>query len=210
MPLALSRKRLGRKGVEAIFSPSQEEERDPRFLIGLTAIVAGGSLWVILILDKYLKPFGTPIIGSYLSILLPPLGLTLVISGVGNCTAFSFTRPVNKGQDGNTLDPVSAPGALPDGESSLPETVEPGESRLGILSDPSTKFGLAAFVQSCIAIALYSGLADEYQSNISMQEWIPSVFPFGRYLLTWEAVLIASAVLGLLITQFLPSRPLAD
>jgi len=207
---ALSRKGLGRKGVEAIFSPSQEEERDPRFLIGLTAIVAGGSLWVILILDKYLKPFGTPIIGSYFSILLLPLGLILVTSGVGNCRAFSFTLPVNEKQERNSPVQVSARGTLPNGEISLREAVEPGESRIGILSDPRTTFGLAAFVQSCVAIALYSGLADEYQSNISMQQWIRTVFPFGRYLLTWEAVLIASAVLGLLITQFLPGRPLAD
>jgi hypothetical protein len=196
--------------VEAIFSPSQEEERDPRFLTGLTAITAGGTLWLILILDTYLKPFGTPIIGSYLSTLLSSFGLIFVISGAGTCTAFSFIRPVSEDQEMNTSDLISASGALPNGKSSHRETVKPRKSRIRIWSDPSTKFGLVAFVQSCIAIALYSGLADEYQSNIRMQLWIRTVFPSARYLLTWEAVLIASAVLGFLITRFLPGRALAE
>ncbi|HYY91704.1 MAG TPA: hypothetical protein VE955_06925, partial [Candidatus Dormibacteraeota bacterium] len=75
---------------------------------------------------------------------------------------------------------------------------------------PSTRYGLIAFLESCLAIGFYSGLTDDYRSNVSMQQWVHAAVPAGGYLLSWEAVLLASALMGLVITQFAPGRALAE
>src|SRR5690349_14537133 len=88
MPLTASRKRLGRKGVGAIFTPDREQ-RDARLLIGLAGIVVGIILWTTVALDSsYSNLFGASEISSYASITYASIGLVFVISGAGICETY--------------------------------------------------------------------------------------------------------------------------
>jgi hypothetical protein len=207
LPVNVARKRLGRKGVDAIFTPDRQQ-RDARFLVGLAGIVAGIAIWTIVIMDSiYPKLFGTSEIGPYLSMVLSSLGIMLAISGAGICISYSIFRPVyERSRMPDTLDPSRGRSVLSDRASSLEGY---GGQPVGILSSKNTRFGLMAFVQSCLVLALYSGLVDEYQSNVSMRQWVSSVFPYGQLVLSWEAVLVASALLGIVVVQFLPGRALS-
>src|SRR5947207_526194 len=69
---------------------------------------------------------------------------------------------------------------------------------------------LFAFIQSSVIAALYAGLVEEYQSNLSMQQLVRLAFPTAKYILNWETVLVLSTLLGLITTQFLPGRILAE
>jgi hypothetical protein len=208
LPVIAAGKRLGRKGVDAIFTPDRQQ-RDARFLVGLAGIVGGIVLWTTVILDSiYPKLFGTSEIGPYLSMVLSSLGIMLVMSGAGICVRYSIFRPVyERSRVPDTLDPSTDRSVLSPVGSSLEGY---GEPPVGILSSKNIRFGLIAFVQSCLVLALYSGLVDEYQSNVSMRHWVSSVFSYGQLVLSWEAVLVASTLLGIVVVQFLPGGALSE
>ncbi len=204
-------RKLGRRGVEAIFT-SAEAQRDARFLLGLGGIVSGIVLWTTVTLDfTYPKLFGTSEIGSYLSMALSAIGLVLIIDGAAICAVYRGSRTDYR--DDQTIGEIDPSPELSDSQRPTVASLNSNQlsrRRPSIVSSANVKNGLAAFVQGCILIVLYSGLADEYQSNVSMQQWLRSFFPAGKYFLNWEAVLLVSAVLGLIVTQFLPGRLLSE
>ena len=177
--------------MDAIFTPPKKQ-MDDRFLVGIAGIVVGVALWTTVSLDSiYPRFFGVSEISSYSSLVLFSFGVILVISGAGISMTyypFSSTRE-------------STIGTLSQSYSEL-ET--------SILSSTNLKYGLISFIQSSLAIALYSGLADEYHSNPSMQEWIHANLPLGQILLERESVLVVAALLGLAIIQFLPGHRLSE
>ena len=65
------------------------------------------------------------------------------------------------------------------------------------------RLSLIAFFQGCLLLALFAGLVGEYESNLTMQEWVRSSFGFGQVLLTWQAVLASSFLMGLLVVYCL-------
>ncbi|HYY90439.1 MAG TPA: hypothetical protein VE955_00460 [Candidatus Dormibacteraeota bacterium] len=204
--MSASRKTLGGRGVEAIFSPDRVKWR-PGLLIGLLAIVTGCTLSIIVIVDAYLKPFSTSILSSYSSLLASSIGLILMISGAGLCTTRSTDDSIIGGEMGEAESEKHD--AMPNGGSSslISQHVE---GRPKISFGRTTRYGLIAFLESCLAIGFYSGLTDDYRSNVSMQQWVHAFFPAVRYLLSWEAVLLVSALLGLVMTQFVPGRAFAE
>jgi hypothetical protein len=161
---------------------------------------------VTVILDSnYPKLLGISEIGSYLSTFLASLGLLFVISGSGICLSYSIFKPIyadngiahTVGQSTNPTDRgIHGRGY--------------GDRHVGIVSSNNVKFGLLAFTQSCLALALFSGLVDEYQSNKSMQQWVSSTFPYAQLVLSWEAVFVASALFGIIVIQFIPGKALAE
>ena len=180
---------IGKKGVDAIFTPPRQRRND-RFRVGLVAILACIALCTGVILGtRYAKPFGAFTTNSYSSLVLLSLGVIFVISGTGISITYYSTQTLEN--------PVDSRKAY-----STPD--------LGARPSTNLKYGLIAFVQSSIAIALYSGAADEFNSNPSMQEWIRATFPFGQLLLQRECVLIVAALMGLSIVQFLPGQALAE
>lgn len=184
--------KIGRRGVEAIFTAARPK-RDTRFAIGILVILAGISLWLTAALHSdFPALFATSEIGAYLSILLNSLGLILLITGVGICLSFSV------------FDRTDFKEASPD----RPRGVRNGFT--GRLITRNFGFGLVVFFQSCVVLALYSGLVDEYQSNPSMQLWIRSNLPIGRYFLSLSTALVIAAALGLVVIQFLPERRFAE
>jgi hypothetical protein len=177
--------------VDAIFTPPKKQ-MDDRFLIGIAGIVVGIVLWTTVTLDSiYPRLFGASEIGSYSSLVLLSLGVIFVISGIGiSLTYYPFNS--THGSRGRALSQSYS------------------EQATGILPSTNLRYGLISFIQSSIAIALYSGLADEYHSNPSMQEWIHAIIPLGQLLLGRECVLFVAGLMGLSIVQFLPGQALAE
>lgn len=144
-----------------------------------------------MILDsRFPRIFVAFAISSYAFMVLSSIGIILVISGAGMCLAFSSwnaTRNIGK--------------ASP--------SVRAEKSKKGLFATKSLMYGFVAFLQSCIAITLYSGLAGEYQSNSSMQLWLSSIFPPSQILMSNEALFATASLLGLLTVQFLPGQAFA-
>jgi len=186
-----SRKRLGQKGVDAIFS-SAREHRLASLLVGVLGIVTGVTLWFTILLDREYKRFlGPSETDSYLTLFLASIGLILVLVGAGICTVPSIST-------------------APTEEKALegyPELAKPSRR---ILPMSNMRFALFAFIQSLVISALYAGLVEEYQSNLTMQQWVRLVFPTAKYILNGETVLVLSTLLGLITAQFLPGRLLAE
>src|SRR5881296_1892580 len=180
-----SRKRLGQKGVDAIFS-SAREHRPDSLLVGVLGIITGTTLWITVLLDReYARFLGPSETDSYLTLSLTSIGLILVLIGAGICTA-------------------------PNEEKALEGYKELANPARGSLPTSDMRRALLAFIQSTLIAALYTGLVEEYQSNLSMQQWVRLAFPTAKYILNWETVLVLSTLLGLITTQFLPGRILAE
>jgi hypothetical protein len=197
-------RRTGRegKGVEAIFT-SQNERRKSEALAGAAGIVAG---LVFLILAGF-RAEDPQALGAWGQAIYSPLafgsiGLLLLMCG-GGTMIFAFTYHETK--LGNTID------------SPISETSEVAFSRDAEAPDGTrrveglgSRIGAVAFVQSLVLVVLYAGFVQEYESNLTMQSWVRSNLPVGQSVLNWEAVLIFSVALGLLLLQFLPKRYLSE
>jgi hypothetical protein len=181
------RGRVNRKGVDALFTPAKRE-RDRRILVGLAAILTAIALWTTVVDSRDPRLVGTFVTTAYYSIVMASLGEILAIVGIGITLTYlplGSRREWSRNQVDRT-------------------------HRIEMLDSLNLRYGLLAFAESCIAVMLYSGLCEEYESNPSMQLWVRSSIPFGQFLLTEGGVLALSAVLGLVIVQFLPGRLLAE
>ena len=198
--------RLSRKGVEAIFS-TPRKGRNVQFLVGLLVLLIGIILCAAVGLKSQSpRLFGAPEIGLYLSVLLSSLGVCLVVVGGGICLSYSvFGSGVKGSQSLNHSDETSQD-TQKDSEGSVRIVKGDGDFRRTVVKTQNVALAGIAFLQSCLVLALYSGLTDEYQSNSSMQLWIRSNLSLGQYFLNWPAALIVAALLGILLVQFLPGR----
>lgn len=187
-------KKLEKKGVDALFSRDEEKGRFGLFVASL-AILVGPALWTIDIAGS-LRPnyFGAAGLDSYTSLVLAPLGLLFVISGMGLHLSL------------RTL-------ATPD---SSKESTDSAEQSAQILPSPrsisanSLRFGVVAFLESLLITALYAGILDEYRSNLGMQDWVRRTLPTAQILLSYQALVASSGILALLVVQFLPGRRLSE
>ena len=190
------RRRPERKGLEAIFS-SQNEARDIEVLAGATSLVTGLLLSILATFraedPQALAPWGKAV---YSPLTFGSLGVFLLICGVG-IIVFALghhqtrllsgtTPPINGNSETDIL-----------GDREIPN----GTRRV---FGPAFKISAAAFIQSFVLVALYSGFVQEFESNLGMQNWMRSNFPVGLSLLNWESVSILAISLGLLQLQFLP------
>src|SRR6266702_1608454 len=91
-----SRKRLGQKGVDAIFSSAREHRR-ASLLFGVLGIITGVTFWLTVLLDReYARFLGHSETDSYLTLFLTSIGLILVLIGAGICTIPSIPAPTEK------------------------------------------------------------------------------------------------------------------
>jgi len=186
-----SRKRLGQKGVDAIFS-SAREHHPASLLVGILGIVTGVTLWITVLLDReYTRFLGPSETDSYLTLFLTSIGLILVLIGAGICAVPSISTAPTEGKSVEGYAELASPtrGALPRSD---------------------IRWALFAFIQSSVISALYAGLVEEYQSNLGMQQWVRLAYPAANYILNGETVLVLSTLLGLITAQFLPGRLLAE
>lgn len=94
-------------------------------------------------------------------------------------------------------------GAMPtSGLAVTPETKVEMRSRSSIVS----KALAFAIVQSAILIIMYTGLVREYIANSNMQNWVRANFAPGTYLLNYDAVLVMTGIIGILVFQLIPMK----
>ena len=185
--------------MEAIFTGARPKT-SAGFALGILGVLVGISLWIIAGLRSGSESLlGTLLIGSYFSTFLPSLGLILVITGAGFCLSFSILSVTRLAQE-----------VPPDRKATASLTEHRGTKSVGVIMTRNFRFGIAAFFQSCAVLALYSGLVDDYRSNLSMELWIRSNLPIAQYFLNSLTGLVLAAVLGLTVIQFLPGRLFAE
>jgi hypothetical protein len=209
---AKRRRRPAQKGVQAVFTPSNNWKGRAQLTLGLVAIGAGTAAWTYTT-----RALGGSGLGNLIpwnasaSAILLPISIPLLISGVGLCTyclAMRRTwRASNRiesalyelealvGQKNGVPGSSQDPGALPDGKLSR-------KPRFGLVS----KALAIALVEAVVLIVIYGGLVQEYASNVNMQNWVRANFAPGSYLLNYNAVLVLAGLLGVLIFQLLPRR----
>src|SRR5207247_10581521 len=150
------------------------------------------ALLFTLLLDReYARFLATSETYSYLTLSLTSIVLILVLIGAGICRVPWISTAPNE-------------------EKALEGYKELANPARGSRPTSDMRRALLAFIQSTLIAALYTGLVEEYQSNLSMQQWVRLAFPTAKYILNWETVLVLSTLLGLITTQFLPGRILAE
>jgi hypothetical protein len=204
------KRRPAQKGVQAVFTPSNNWKGKAQATLGLSAIGAGTAAWTYT--TRGLGGFG---LGSIIpwnasaSAILLPISIPLLIGGVGLCTYYLAMRRTWRasnriesalyelealvGQKNGAPGPSTDKGALPDVKAAR-------KSRFGLVSKALT----IALAEAVVLILIYGGLVQEYSSNVNMQNWVRANFAPGSYLLNYNAVLVLAGLLGVLIFQLLP------
>ena len=191
-----------RKGLEAIFT-SQSHVRNKEVLTGAVGVVAGLflSLLAAFPTEVYLAigAWGQPI---YSQLTFGSIGLLLLICGVGT-VMFALANHETRLKN-------SIASSTDDHSEHISERGVEDLSEGRRMFDQSSKLGIVAFIQGLVLAALYAGLVQEYDSNLTLQIWVRSSLPIAQSILNWEGLVILSVSLGLLLVQFLPGRFLSE
>jgi hypothetical protein len=195
---ANQRRKHERRGLEAIFTPPNEK-RNSELLTGAAGIIVGLAFSILALFraqdPQALAGWGQAI---YYPLALGAIGLLLLTCG-GGTIIFAITHYEPK-LENTMVSPVSDHSQVDfSGDTKAPH----GTPRMERLR---SRIGAVAMIESLVLVALYSGFVQEYESNLTMQAWVRSNLLVGQSVLNWEAVLIFSVVLGLLVLQFLPGR----
>ena len=191
------RGRPGRRGLEAIFTP-QNEERNTDALLGAAGIIGGLVLSTLAVFQvEYPQALAADGQAIYSPLIIGSIGLLLLTCG-GGTVIFALTYHGTGQKNAFASQSTGTSEANFSGDASAPGGVR---SR-GF----GSRIGVVAFIQSLVLVALYSGLVQEYESNTTMQSWVRSSFPVGQSVFSWEAVLVFSVALGMALLQFLEGR----
>ncbi len=208
---ARRRKRKTQNGVEAVFTPDGDRHGYVRYVVGLLAIGTGAALWVWGI---------QPLTGSTAnlirldglssSLILMSLAMSLVIGGVGWSTYFLAVRRTRR-ENNKIRSAIYELEALVGSKNSVqdptPAKVDAKLPERQALPRRISKSLAVALLEAAMLIIVYSGLVQEYTSNINMQEWVHAHIAFGGYLLNYNAVLLLTTALsGVLVYQLLPGE----
>jgi hypothetical protein len=205
------KRRPAQKGVQAVFTPTNNWKGTVQLVLGVVAIAAGSASWAYT--TQALRELGlgflVPWNASASNILLP-ISIPLLIVGVGLCTYYlamkrtwrASSRIESALYELETLvgQKNAGPGSSPEAGTFPGTKLTAGKPRLGLLS----KGLLMALVEGVILIMIYSGLVREYSSNAAMQNWVQGNFAPVGYFLNYDAVLVLTGLLGVLIFQLLP------
>jgi hypothetical protein len=206
------RRKPAQRGVQAVFTPSNNWKGRAQAILGLAAIGAGTAAWTYT--TRGLGGFGLGNLIPYdasASAILLPISIPLLIGGVGLCTYYLAMRRTWRASSRiesalYELEALvgqrnGAPGSSPDTGTLLGVKVA-GKSRFGLVSKSLS----IALVEGVILILIYGGLVREYASNVNMQNWVQANFVPGSYFLNYNAVLVLAGLLGVLIFQLLPRK----
>ena len=191
-----------RKGLEAIFT-SENHVRNSEVITGVAGVVAGLFLSIV----AAFQAEDSQALGAWGQSIRSPvafgsIGVLLLICGVGTIM-FAIVHHET------TLENPIVSSADERSEVDSSKSAGSAEGRRWMFG-PASRLGNVAFIQSLVLVALYAGLVQEFESNLTMQIWIRSNFPVGQSVLNWEGVLILSVSLALLLLQFLPGRFLSE
>jgi len=206
------RRRPAQKGVQAVFTEDASWKGRAQVALGLITIGVGTVTWAYS--TKGLGGFGLGNLipwDSSVSAILLPISIPLLIGGVGLCTYYLVMRRTWRAR--NRIESAlyelealfsqknGAPGPSLD-TGALPDVKAARKSRFGFLSKALS----IALVEAVLLIIIYGGLVREYASNVNMQNWVQANFAPGSYLLNYNAVLVLTGLLGVLIFQLLPRK----
>jgi hypothetical protein len=206
------RRKPAQKGVQAVFTPSNNWKGRAQLTLGLVAIATGTAAWTYT--TRALGGFGLgnliPYDASSSAILLT-ISIPLLIGGVGLCTYYLAMRRTWRASsriesalyelEALVGQKNGAPGSSPD-LGTLPGVKVARTSRFGLMSKSLS----IALIEAVILILIYGGLVREYVSNVNMQNWVQANFAPGSYFLNYNGVLALAGLLGVLIFQLLPRK----
>ncbi len=193
--------------MQAIFTPASDFRGKVEVVVGGLLIGLGGFFWA-----ASLRSFSDavsigilPDTGGLLTF-FQPLAIVLVTGGVGLCTYSLAVRRAR--QDNYRIEAaVYELQTLVEGKTGL---LSPGpEARPLAKASVSrghrfhfSKAFAAALVEGILLVLAYSGLVQEYNSNLNMQRWVRTNFGIAGYVLSYNTVLLLVAgLLGYLIFQ---------
>ncbi len=202
--------------MQAIFTPANDfkgkiEIAAGGFMVGL------GILFWALSLRSLADAVNVRILSdtANLSELFQPLAIVLVTGGIGLCT-YSLTVRRARQDNYRVEAAVYELQTLVEGKTSSTSPIPEGR-RLGKTAITRvhrfhfSRVFAAALVEGVLLILAYSGLVQEYNSNLNMQRWVQANFGIAGYVLSYNTVLLLVAgLLGYLIfqlaTQFNPFK----
>ena len=206
------KRRPAQRGVQAVFTSSVDWKGRAQLAIGVSSILTGALAWT----------YTTRALGAYglgdnvpwnaaLSTALLPISIPLLIVGVSLCTYQLAMRRTWRARSRieSALFELEALVGQKNGLGDL-------SPNLGSISPPSlgkkSRFSVGssalafALAEAIVLLVIYSGLVQEYTSNLNMQNWVRVNFAPGSYLLSYNAVLALAGILGILIFQLLPRK----
>ena len=205
------KRRPAQKGVQAVFTPDAGWKGRAQVALGLIAIGVGAGAW-----SYSARGLGGLGLGnlipwnSSVSSFLLPVSIPLLIGGVGLCTYYLAMRRTWRASSRIESALYELEALLEKKNTSTDSPVDAGVV-LGVKPIGRKSFHLPkvlaiALVEAIVMLIIYSGLVQEYGSNVNMQNWVQANFAPGGYLLNYYGVLILAGLLGVAIFQLLPRK----
>jgi hypothetical protein len=205
------KRRPAQKGVQAVFTPDAGWKGRAQVALGLIAIGVGAGAW-----SYSARGLGGLGLGnlipwdSSVSAFLLPVSIPLLIGGVGLCTYYLAMRRTWRASS-RIESALYELEALMEKKNTSPDSpvdagVVMGVKPIGRKSFHLPKVLAIALVEAIVMLIIYSGLVQEYGSNVNMQNWVQTNFAPGGYLLNYYGVLILAGLLGVTIFQLLPRK----
>ena len=203
------KRRPAQKGVQAVFTSDAGWTGRAQVTLGLIAIGVGAGAW-----SYSARGLGGLGLGnlipwdSSVSAFLLPVSIPLLIGGVGLCTYYLAMRRTWRASSRIESALYELEALLEKKNTSTDSPVDAGVV-LGVKPIGRKSFHLPkvlaiALVEAIVMLIIYSGLVQEYGSNVNMQNWVQANFSPGGYILNYYGVLILAGLLGVTIFQLLP------
>lgn len=193
--------------MQAIFTPANAFKGRIEIAAGVFVVGLGVLFWA-LSLQSLADALNIGILTetANLSELFQPLAIVLVTGGVGLSTYSLSVRRAR--QDNYRIEAaVYELQTLVEGKTSSTSPISEARplGKTAITRGHQfhfSKFFAAALVEGVLLILAYSGLVQEYNSNLNMQSWVQANFGIAGYALSYNTVLLLVAgLLGYLIFQ---------
>jgi len=203
------KRRPAQKGVQAVFTSDAGWTGRAQVTLGLIAIGVGAGAW-----SYSARGLGGLGLGnlipwdSSVSAFLLPVSIPLLIGGVGLCTYYLAMRRTWRASS-RIESALYELEALLEKKNTPPDSTVDAGIVIGLKPIPRKSFHLPkvlaiALVEAIVMLIIYSGLVQEYGSNVNMQNWVQANFSPGGYILNYYGVLILAGLLGVTIFQLLP------
>jgi len=205
------KRRPAQKGVQAVFTPDPGWKGRAQVALGLIAIGIGAGAW-----SYSTRSLGGLGLGNLIpwnlsvSSFLLPVSIPLLIGGVGLCTYYLAMRRTWRASD-RIESALYELEALLEKKNTSPDSLVDAGVVMGVKPIGRKSFHLPkvlaiALVEAIVMLTIYSGLVQEYGSNVNMQNWVQGNFAPGGYFLNYYGVLILAGLLGVAIFQLLPRK----
>lgn len=188
------RRRPAQNGVHAIFTSEEGWTGRVTATIGILAVAVGAALWAWTIQTSS-------------SLTFVSLAMLFVMGGVG-LSAYSLAVRRTRRENTRIRSALYELEALVEPKNSITyPTIETasnvGKTERQYRSRGTSKTLAVALFEAVLLIIAYSGLIQEYASNVNMQQWVRANVFLGGYVLNYNALfIVAGTLLGALVFQW--------